>query len=219
MVVFETHSMYNTALETLSLTYAETIGVGAFAVESMGGNANVEATYTAISMPNVQTIGAYAFLNGGETKVDLPASVKEIGYGTFASSAKLVGFAVAAANETFVALDAVDGYGVLYRYIDKADKTYEVVCYPANRTQAATNGKKTYTIAVGTVYVQSAAFLEINKTLDEIVFPYSVKSIGDDAFFNSGIKEYTFESMQAPKLEVTYREQVRMWIEAAADEG
>ena len=210
-------AFYNTALTALSLDEAREIGVGAFAVENEYGTK--EAAYTALTMPKVEKIGAYAFLNGGETTVEIGVNVQEIGYGAFASSKNLKGFKVAEGNEKFVALDAdADGYGVLYRYIDKTAGTYEIVCYPAARTQAAVEGVKTYAIAEGTLYVKSAAFLDLNKgALDCVVLPHSVNVIGDSAFLNSGIYTYTFESVQAPVLETSYQDSVALWIESTAD--
>ncbi|MBE5751506.1 MAG: hypothetical protein E7357_03750 [Clostridiales bacterium] len=211
---FGNQAFYNTSLTTLPLVNAKEIGVGAFADE------NGEAKYTSLIMPVVEKIGAYAFLNGGETTVELPASVEEIGFGAFASSKNLIGFTVADGNEKFVVMDAdEEGYGVLYRYIDKAAKTYEIVCYPAARQQEAVNEEKTYKVVDGTLYVQSSAFLDLNEgALDGIVLPHSLNVIGDEAFFNSGIKKYTFESVQAPILETSYRDEVAGWVESIADE-
>ncbi len=207
-------AFYNAGLTNLELLEAKEVGYGAFAVENEYGTK--EAAYTAINMPKVEKIGAYAFLNGGETYVELPASVKEIGYGAFASSKNLKGFKVSQDNATFLTMDVdANGYGVLYRYIDKTAQTYEIVCYPAARVEAT----KTYKIADGTLYVQSAAFLELNSgALVGVVLPYSVNAIGDSAFFRSGIKTYTFESVQAPILETSYREEVTLWVEEVADE-
>ena len=217
------YAFYNTALTTLDLAEATGIGFGAFAAEPVNGNDNADftASYTSIFIPKAVTIGAYAFYNGGMTTVDLPASVTEIGYGAFAASDNLVGFK-ADGNAKFVVMDTdKDGYGVLYRYIDKTAEEYEIVCYPANRTQTANDaGKKVYPIVDGTLYVQAAAFLEINRgALDGVILPYSVNAIGDDAFYDSGIKEFTFESIQAPVLEVTYRQDVADQIEYIATES
>ncbi|MBQ7924008.1 MAG: leucine-rich repeat protein [Clostridia bacterium] len=218
VVYIGAQAFYNTALTALQLDEAREIGVGAFAVENANGTK--EAAYTTLDMWKVEKIGAYAFLNGGETSVEIGPNVTEIGFGAFASSKNLIGFKVADGNGRFVVLDGDDdGYGVLYRYIDKAANTYEIVCYPAARVQEATDGKKVYEIADGTLYVQSAAFLDLNKgALDGVVLPHSVNAIGDDAFFNSGIQEYTFESVQAPVLETSYRQSVADFIESVADE-
>ena len=217
VVYIREQAFYNTALTTLQLAEAKEIGVGAFAAEN--DQLTKEATYTAVNMPKVEKIGAYAFLNGSETVVELPASVKEIGFGAFASSKNLLGFKVANGNENFVVMDADEnGYGVLYRYIDKTAQTYEIVCYPAARVQTAIDGVKTYKIADGTLYVQSAAFMDLNDgALDGVVLSYSINAVGDSAFFNSGIKTYTFESVQAPVLETRYQENVALWIESVAD--
>ena len=215
------YAFYNTAMTSLNLAEATEIGLGAFAAEPARSNDNFTASYTSVSIPKAVTIGAYAFYNGGMTSVSLPASVMEIGYAAFASANNLVGFK-AENNEKFVVMNADnDGYGVLYRYIDKTAGEYELACYPAGRTVAKNEaGKKVYEIMEGTVYVQAGAFLELNDgALDSVIVPYSVNAIGDDAFYMSGIKEFTFESIQAPILEVTYREDVASQIETIATES
>ena len=217
---FGDRAFYNTALTALNLSGATHVGYGAFAYELKG-----EATYTSITFGNVETIGSYAFLNGSESTVDLPASLKTVGYGAFASSQNLIGFKVATGAD-FVALDTdANGYGVLYRYIDKTAKAYELVCYPANRTQTATDGQKTYTVQEGTLYVLSDAFMDLNKAttekptlgLDKVVLTHAVNAIGDNAFYNSGIKAYVFESIQAPALETFYRQEVTDKVEQYVD--
>ena len=215
------YAFYNTALTELNLAEATDIGYGAFAAEPMRPDENFKAKYTSISIPKAVTVGAYAFYNGAMTMVDIPESVTEIGYGAFASANNLVGFKVNN-NAKFTVKDANEnGYGVLYRYIDKNAETYELVCYPAGREQTANeDGKKIYEVAEGTLYVKAGAFLELNNgALDGVVLPYSVNAIGDDAFFASGIKEFTFESIQAPVLEVSYREDVASQIEYIATES
>ena len=206
----------NTAIESLALDNAEIIADGAFE--------NVKAT--ALSLPKVEKIGAYAFKGNRASSLDLPACVSFIGNGAFAAAQELKGIKVHADNTSFVAMDEdTDGYGVLYRYIDKDAGSFEIVCYPANRTQAPTDGKKTYEVQEGTLYVLSSAFLGLNKATDEnasvgldaVVLPYSVNAIGDEAFFDSGIKEYIFESIQAPVLEAVYRQDVREQIELIAE--
>ena len=46
--------------------------------------------------------------------------------------------------------------------------------------------------------------------------PYTINAIGDGAFLNSGVKEYTFESIQAPVLETIFRQEIADTIEAAS---
>jgi hypothetical protein len=52
--------------------------------------------------------------------------------------------------------------------------------------------------------------------LDSVVLPYTLNTIGDSAFFASGIQEYTFESIQAPTLETVYRSEIADSIESAS---
>ena len=220
VVVVEDMAFYNTALKSLDLSGATQIGYRAFAYERN----NAEASYLSITFGAVEKIGSYAFLNGAESTVDLPASVTQIGYGAFASSANLKGFKTNGGS--FVAMDTDnDGYGVLYRVINAAKGEYELVCYPANRVQAETNGKKVYTVKEGTLYVLADAFMDLNKPtnerselgLDTVVLTHAVNAIGDNAFYNAGIQEYVFESVQAPILELRYREEVAFRIKAIAE--
>ncbi|MBO5362774.1 MAG: leucine-rich repeat protein, partial [Clostridia bacterium] len=45
--------------------------------------------YQTVSIPKAVTIGRFAFFNGGETEIELPASLENLGYGAFAASKKL----------------------------------------------------------------------------------------------------------------------------------
>jgi len=204
-------AFYNTALTELRLTNATKIGLGAFASEGRNG-AIKPASYTKITMPVVETIGEFAFLSGNQTSVELPASVRAIGYGAFAASKNLTTITVAADNAMFFAEN-----NVLYRYINKAENTLEIVCYPAALTAAETDGVKAYAIKDGTVLVKAYAFFGVNgSALNKVTLPYSVNAIGDSAFLDSGVKEYVFESIQAPVLEAVYRQEIVDRIEAMA---
>ena len=204
---FGVQAFYNSGLTSLNLESAKEIGNFAFAVQNTYGNS--EAAYTIVNIPNAVSIGNFAFLNGSETEVTIGASVDSIGYGAFASSSKLETIKVENNDKYFVE------EGVLYRYIDKAAGTYEVVSYPAARQAQATDGKKVLSLKEGTVLVKAYAFYELNEgAFDEAVLPYSVNSIGDSAFFMSGILEYTFESIEAPKLETIYRSEIDEAIQA-----
>ena len=202
----------NCALKTLQLDSAETIDYGAFASEGRNGE-DIAASYTEVHMPVVKTIGDYAFLNGSMASLTLPASVAKIGAGAFASADNLATITVAADNANFFAED-----NVLYRYTNKAEGEYEILCYPAAR--AVEGEVKSYSIKEGTVLVQAYAFYGLNKdALDKVVLPYSVNAIGDSAFYKSGITEYTFESIEAPVLEAVYRADVEQTIEDLATEA
>ena len=184
------------ALESLNLASMENIGDWAFGLE------NVNVGYTSVSMPNVKTIGAHAFFGNRAATIALPASLASVGAGAFANAQNLTEFTVA--GDKYFVED-----GALYRKIT-AD-SYELVSYPAARAVA----NKTLTIKGGTTRVQAYAvsFLK-SGVLEKAVLPYSVKVIGDGAFYKSGITDYTFESVQAPTLEFTYDESIVEYIYA-----
>ena len=193
---FARYSFYATSLPALYLTRAKYIGEGAFA----------DGRYTILEIPNAENVESFAFRNGKAATVTIPESLTSIGYGAFASSGKLEKISVAAGNKCFFAKD-----GVLYRNTNEAASEYELVCYPAARVDKESK----YTILEGTVRILSYAFYGLNKnTLKAVVLPYSVDVIGDSAFYASGIKEYTFESIQAPVLETEYRAEITQLIEA-----
>ena len=193
---FGTYSFYDTSLQTLQLTSAKYIGEGAFA----------DGKYTVLEMPVVENIQSYAFLNGKVSNISLPATLQSVGCGAFAESSNLQAFTVEEGNENFFEKD-----GVLYRYTDKIAGEYELVCYPAARVEA--DGE--YVVEEGTVRILAYAFYGLNKkALNAVVLPYSLDVIGDGAFYGSGIKKYTFESIQAPVLETVYRSEITDLIEA-----
>ena len=199
--VFGDNAFYDTALKALNLESAKTVGYMAFATQNRNAG-----TYASLSMPNVERIGAYAFFNGSEGSVALPASVTEIGKGAFASSKKLTQITVADGNENFFADN-----GVLYRYVNKDAGEYELLTYPAGKVVA--DGK--YVILDGTLRIQAYAFYGLKAgAVSHVVLPYSVNTIGDSAFYASGVKEYSFESIQAPTLETEYRSEVAEQIQA-----
>ena len=110
---------------------------------------------------------------------------------------------------------------VLYRHfvLGKEDGTpvysvneYELVAYPS--AKVGTNGL--YTVKEGTLSIKACAFNGLKAgALTKVELPYSVNTIGDAAFFGSGIKEYTFHSMQAPALETIFIKSVADTIDAA----
>lgn len=186
-----------TSLEALTLTAMETVGNWAFAME------NTDAGYTSVAIPNAITIGNYAFFGNNAAKIVLPATLSKIGDGAFADAVNLTAFELSADNETYFVEDSA-----LYRYIT-AD-SYELVSYPAGK-----DGGKDAVFAVkeGTVKVQAYALAFLKEgALQKAVLPYSVRAIGDGAFYRSGILEYTFESVTAPVLEFTYEQDVVDYI-------
>ena len=204
---FEVNAFYNTKLSKLTLTNAKVIGDMAFGTQANNGN-DVDGAYDEISMPNVEVIGNYAFLNGAETSVELPASLVKLGEGVFGSSKYLTEIKVADGNGVFFVEN-----GAVYRYVDKENGEFELVAYPS-ALQAA-DGE--YSVKEGTVRVAAYAFYHINGgTIDKITLPYSLNAIGDSAFYKSGIDEYSFESIKAPTLETIHREEISQMIEQAS---
>ena len=211
VVTIGDYAFYNTGLTSvgsLGLDSAEAIGNFAFATQSETNADEAVGKFTAVNMPNVKQIGNFAFLSSGLQNVEIPARLQTLGYGAFASSESLTEITVAAGNESFFVED-----NVLYRYIDKAAGEYELCFYPVSRLGAGDKGARAYAIKEGTLSVQAYAFYDLAKgVLDKVTLPYSVNTIGDSAFFESGIKEYTFESVQAPKLETVYRDEISLRI-------
>ena len=196
---FGVQAFYGTALEKLNLQAAKTVGDFAFGTQ-MGS-----MKYTSIDMPVVESIGFFAFFGGSESEVVLPATLKTIGYGAFANSKNLTTFTVTN-NEQYFVED-----GVLYRVLNKDAKEYEAVCYPA----AYEAKDKALAVKSGTLRIDSYAFYGLNKgVLEKVTLPYTVNAIGDSAFYASGVKEYTFESIKAPTLETVFRQEIADNIES-----
>ena len=210
VVSFGRQAFYNSLVSTLTLTSAKYIGDFAFATQdsSAGGAGN----YSSVEMPVVEEIGAHAFLNNSMFEVEIPATLKKLGAGAFGSAKYLKTVTVAEDNDTFFIPQGHDN--VLYRYVDKAVGTYEIMFYPAARV----NESKAYSILEETVRVDSYAFYDLNdNALEKVVLPYSINTIGDAAFFMSGIMEFTFESIQAPALEAVWREEIQTALANGAD--
>ncbi len=200
VVTFGAEAFYRTALTELNLESAQNIGYKAFATAD--GDA---PTYTTLHIPSAVIIEDFAFSNGGASKISLPASLTKVGAGVFAQSKSLTELTVAEDNEYFF----VEG-NVLYRYTNKEAGEYELISYPTARLGEGEKGARSYAVKEGTTRVQAYAFYGLNKDmLNAVVLPYSVNAIGDSAFFNSGVTDYTFESIEAPVLETIYREEVR----------
>ena len=204
-----TLAFYNNALGNLNLSNAEYIGDAAFMID--GG----ESAYTSVSIPKAITIGSYAFAGGAESTITLHAALKEIGGGAFAASEKLTTFVIDGNSQYFLE------NGVLYRHI--TDTQHELVAYPAGVTAKTltddfADNKKTYKIIDGTISVAASAFEGIKEgAIEHVVLPYTLKVIGNGAFFNSGIKEYRFESINAPVLLTNYVEWIEQYIDDYGD--
>ncbi len=190
------------ALTTVELPNVKTIGTGAFAMDN--GKGGIKS----ISAPVVETISTSAFESTEIQSFYIGESVKEIGFGAFAYIESLKGLEISEKNEVFF-LDN----GVLYRNLPIGG--YELISYPLARE----NTSDTFTILEGTVRISAYAFVGLERDvkvaeaddeiiLTKVILPHTVAYIGDSAFYQSGIIEYTFESVNAPVLESVYKEAV-----------
>ncbi len=185
------YAFYNcNSISKLNLASAKTIGNYAFAIEN-GGKA-----YTEISIPVAESIGNMAFYGGMEAQVNIPASLKKLGYGAFAYSKKLTTITVSDENKTFYVED-----GVLFSNLPSGG--IELCCYPG-----AMSDGSAYTIPDGTTRVAGYAFAGLKKSPEKVVLPWSMDVIGVSAFYDSGIRTYEFHSINAPVLGVEYRADV-----------
>lgn len=141
-------------------------------------------------------IGDEAFAESAISSVVIPASCTYVGVSAFSGCTRLTAYTVAEDSEYYFA-----DSGVLYRYIDKANKVYELCSYPCGKHADMVGGVRTYTVKEGTVTIQAFAFFSIPSSLvKKVTLPYTLKTIGDGAFFNSSIDTYQFESINAPSL-------------------
>ncbi|MDE6868737.1 MAG: leucine-rich repeat protein [Clostridia bacterium] len=178
-------------LTELNLTNAKTIGDGAFYL----------VEFESLSIPVAESIGSFAFFGGLETTVEIPTSVRTIGYGAFANSANLTAFAITGDGATKFFVEN----GVLYRILDTVsgrEDSFELTAYPtAKVADTDEENTKTYSIKEGTATVKAYAMASLaDGAVEKVILPYSVKTIGDAAFFESGITHYQFESINAPVL-------------------
>lgn len=183
------------ALAALNLENAKLIGEGAFYL----------GKFTSVSIPVAESIGNLAFFGGLEKTVEIPLTLKTLGYGAFANSVNLTGFTIPEGESVFKVVD-----GVLYRVLDtvsgKGD-SFELTAYPSAKIAAAdSDGTRTYSIMEGTATVKAYAMANLAKgAVKKVILPYSVKTVGDAAFYESGITEYQFESINAPVLLSEFR--------------
>ncbi len=213
LVEIGNNAFYNTAMTSLNLAKAKKIGDMAFAAfETNEEGKQQTAAYTALTLSVVEEIGEFAFFNGGVSSVTLPKTLQKVGAAAFASTDKLAAFTVDSENPIFFVVD-----GVLYRktQTETLEEEYELVSYPTARAGEGRKGNRSYTVLDGTVRVLAYAFYNLNQdALNAVVLPYTMNTIGDSAFFVSGIYEYTFNSIVAPTLEASYRAEVREVIKS-----
>lgn len=183
----------------LALTEALFVGDEAFKTkETYGG-------YTSVSIPKIQSVGVRTFAGGAYESIELPLSVREIGEGAFASMSihsalKSIRFENGKTdNGTFFVKD-----GVLYRYANEEKTRFELLCYPTFKGEV-----KEFVVPEGTAHIGALAFYSMkNVGVGAVVLPKTLESIGERAFYQSGIGTFTFNGLRAPVLEATHSEQV-----------
>lgn len=194
-------------LKVLNLDSAREIGIGAFAMDNLRGGV------TSINLAVAEEIGNSAFESTNITTVTIPASVKKIGFASFGYCENL--------TEILVSLDNTVYYsdnGILYK--NSASGGIELVAYPIGKVW----NSEVFVVSEGVIRIEAHAFAGLEKdipengetseagegvvTLKKVELPQSLLSIGDSAFYKSGIVEYTFTSVNAPVLESVYKEEV-----------
>jgi len=200
----------NTKLTSAKLAKAEFIDAGAFFGVS---------TLTDVKFEALQVIGASAFEGTSLTVVHLPAAFnyrtykysweirdekyrvtetktrneRAYGQGAFANIPTLESIDVANGSDDFFSVD-----GVLYSRVTNG---YVIEQYPVNKEGAS------YKVLDGTVFVSDSAFEGVAE-LNKVELPYSVTTIGSFAFFNSAVREFVFNSVDAPVLLSEYTDLV-----------
>ncbi len=198
--VFKTGAFYDcVSLNNIDLSNATHIGDYAFTIEYDDASYAVNTT---LDLSSVEEIGSYAFAYGRFNKVILSNSLSKVGSAVFAYNYNLKEIEIEDNANYFV-----DELGALYRVIALDDKTsYELVAYPNGKTAPYIDQKATVTVLDRTVSIGAGAFSGVKSgAIKKIILPYSVKTIGDMAFYQANIQEYQFESINAPTLLTEFR--------------
>ncbi|MDE7373600.1 MAG: leucine-rich repeat domain-containing protein, partial [Clostridia bacterium] len=211
------------SITSLDLTHIETIEPYAFSESGLtsadlasatiiGESAFAGTPLTELKLPKAERIYAFAFAQTSLTSAQIPATMDTLtfdnewdyitifgefehrngrmlyrfGHGAFASSEALESFTVAGGNTAYFVQD-----GVLYGKI--AEDKFVLLQYPANRAG------ESYEVLMDTVRIADGAFYG-TKNLKTVVFPYTLKSIGSFAFRMSSVRDYYFNSVDAPVL-------------------
>ncbi len=197
---FGVECFYNVPFGSLNLENAITVSTAAFGQDRAERTEDAMAT---LNLPNATSIANFAFTRSAFASVTLSENLQTLGYGVFAEARNLKTITIEN-NQTYFVED-----GVLYRNLKTKEGGYELVCYPAALDREAQDGVKVYEVKVDTLRIESYAFNGLNEgMLQKVVLPYTVNAIGDSAFLHSGVKEYTFESIQAPVLEAVFRQEI-----------
>ncbi len=223
------YAFYKTSLTGADLSNIEQIGASAFEetklvtanldkAEIIGDSAFYGVkTLTSVNFGAARIIGYEAFADTALNTVEIPATMsrrtydfswyeydeknrpeldqfktrQEIAYGAgaFAGIPTLTSITVAQGNPVFVSID-----GVLYSRVEKGLVLEQ---YPTAKPD------KSYTVEKNTVEIREEAFQSVS-SLESVEFPYTVNTIGAYAFFQSSVKNYKFNGVEAPVLLSNY---------------
>lgn len=181
---------FTTALKSLNLSAAKKIGAMAF----------IYSEATSLTLNAAEEIGEQAFAGIKISELNLPSTLKKYGAGAFLAASNLSKLTfnneTNGNNDYFFVKD-----NVLYRNIENklnGKTNYELCLYPSNRPGTE------YTVIDGTSTIQARAFYFVNARLKTVTLPYSLKTIGVEAFYAAGITTYNFNSINAPALLTEY---------------
>ena len=187
-IIGQTAFAYCSALASVDLGSAKSVYAEAFLYATSLSSVKLGAS--------LEGIGEYAFFNTALTKITIPVNCSYVGASAFNSILKLKSISVEEGNEYYFS----EG-GVLYRNIPGQSGTYELCAYPAALKGTVDGETTVYTVKEGTVTIDDFAFSGVPETsLNKVILPWTLKTIGDGAFFSSGITTYQFESIAAPTL-------------------
>lgn len=194
-----------TAMTIAELDSAENIGAYAFNYSKL----------EKVTFAVLKYVGEYAFSYTNLTEVVLPSSFDDVyadyewtelddkgraeeirsrkiyAYGSGAFSAIESLKSITANGENIYSAD-----GVLYA---KTSAGNILLQYPADKEG------ETYEVLSDTIIIANSSFMEVNN-LNSVKFAGTVAVIGDYAFFQSSVKEYEFNSVEAPVLLSEFKE-------------
>lgn len=208
-------------LTTIELNSIEEIGEGAFAnsyyLKSVGSEmpslkivhnyAFLATSLVSFVAPNLEEIGEGAFQqNTSLTEFGFSKSLRQIGAIAFYECTNLANYYYQDGNEKINNIELNDYArlvnGILYTTL--TNKDLELSSVPAALDI------NTLEIIEGTVRVDVYAG-NANKNIEMIIFPDSMKSIGNYAFYNcTNLKVVEFKSYTAPTLENSYNSKLKL---------
>ena len=148
-----------------------------------------------VNAPMIEHIGSYAFVQTAIEEFEISTSLNYIGKSAFVECEKFQDFYIKEDGEEVYSAELecvmIDD-GVLYV---KNARGYTLYCYPAAKTETE------FEVAEGTTRIEFQA-AALNKHLEKVTFPSSLRSIADFAFYGcDALTTVTFKSYKAPTLE------------------